>query len=205
MNVRLFCEGNWDGRIETAGESRGAAVIIVERIIVAETAETPAQVVPRRLPKLTKGGGLRKKMALAMKEAEADKNVDLLVVLVDRDKEQFKGRLQELEASVDENQGLAIATRTVAGMAIEELEAWLIADHNFLQSRLQAEKGVHNPESVSNPKAVFHQFLDQAGIGRTEGYDLAAESIDFKIVADNCKAFGRFRTAIGRAIKISNG
>lgn len=141
---------------------------------------------------MTKGGGLKRKVTLAISEAEDDEYADSVVVLVDRDKPEFRSRLADMEKALVIMAGKAITARTVVGMAIEEMEAWLIADHNLLTGVFSATKGISNPESRPDPKSDFHGVLDNAGITHAEGYDMAANQLELKVVESKCKAFQNF-------------
>ena len=199
MRVRLLCEGGLDGRIGAVGESRGAAVIILHRLISENVGRQLdlGEILAGRLPRLTRGGGLRRKIKLAIAEAESDGGVDSLVVLVDRDKPEYNNRLSELETGITECAGAEIASRTVAGMAIEELEAWLIADHDLLTSKFEVAKGeLRNPEGQKDPKTIFQRVLQAAGHDRAEGYDLVASKVNFTTVEAKCRAFKRFASGV---------
>lgn len=202
MKIRLLCEGNLDGRIGQNGTFRGAAVVILDRLISEKLGRqlNPSEIEPGRLPKLIRGHGFRRKIKQAIKEAEADGDVDMLVVLVDRDKPDYKSRIDELRAGIEEMTQKVIASHTVAGMAIEELEAWLIADHNLLTTTFGAAKGVPKPESQRDPKSEFIGVLREAGIGHLEGYDRAAREMNFEIVAGKCKAFKQFTADVRETV-----
>lgn len=200
MNLKLLCEGNWDGRIGQRDQCEGALRILVTRII-SENIKRPlahSEVTVGRLPKLTKGGGFKRKITLAIREA--NEVYDSLVVVVDRDGPEFDGRLHELNEGVAAMSGKAIAARTVTGMAVEELEAWLIADHNVLTRRFRATHGVPNPEDQRDPKAIFLALLDNAGVERNAGYDIAARETEIMVVSNKCNSFRRFADDLRRRI-----
>ncbi len=198
MRVRLVCEGNLDGRVGRHGQCEGAAKIILRRILSNDDAEHAAgfKFDVRKLASFTKGGGFRRKIVEAISDAAEVGGIDALVVLVDRDKAEYDYRLAELLGGISDmeqqDSTRAMAARTVAGMAIEELEAWLLADANFLTSKLGEPKGIPNPEEVRKPKERFQQLLAKQGMDRAYGYDFTASHINLVLVEKKWKAFKRF-------------
>lgn len=120
---------------------------------------------------------------------------ELAVVLVDCDAE--PGRKQKLEGWVSDLPG----TRIIA-VAIQEFEAWLIADTVALNKALGAGPSTApDPESMK-PRQAKELLASWVGAQSRTDRDIRrtlAEICDLDVVAKRCSAFGEFRKELGRS------
>jgi hypothetical protein len=205
MIVRLYCEGNYDGRIRDGeAECLGAAATLVKRIVDAKI-NGSCVVKSARLPKMNTASppqklkGYERRIAVAI---DMEHESDIIVVLVDRDKPDFKDRLVDLKNGRESKQlsGAPLALKTAIGLAIEELEAWLISDKEVLESlALTSVRKIANPQSVAKPKEELHRVFKASKIANSDYaqlYDAIASKLELDDLSRSCPAFKDFKAEI---------
>lgn len=91
-------------------------------------------------------------------------NAEVIIVLADNDRTKRDKRLNTLKEKVSKN-----ANFVVIGIAVQSLEAWLLADYEIL-NRIVVKHvpPVHNTETIKNPKREFQSLLAQQRYSHTE-------------------------------------
>ena len=163
-------------------------------------------------PPLRRGGGagpILKRTRAYIKEA-ARAGASAVVVLVDADGRGVK-RLRRLnehrQRLIGERSALAIPT--AIGVAVETIEAWLLADEQGLQRALALQgtpDAVDAPEQLkgkrgsgSHPKDVLRRLLEQDMLGpRSFLAQVRAIvlELDLGVLARRCRSFRRFRDEV---------
>lgn len=109
--------------------------------------------------------GLAAKLLRALQHPPAD--ADALVAVVDGDDDP-DGRMKELQLGRRraEEQNVALALRCAVGVAVREMEAWLLADPYARQFGLGAWAAAENlsadPEDLADPKREFRDLHSRA-------------------------------------------
>ena len=208
MSLRavLYAEGG----NETAGEpglppAPGAALLeddlgsghVLVRRCLELTRGVPAAAVRFEAPLRDRRGNVARGAALLQRETLRQllswplprMRPELVVVLVDCDEDPGrKARLEEIVAG--------IAVSTVIAVAVQEFEAWLVADHRAVCQALDATLSApKEPERMARREAKGllatwmgdRTAVDQRGIRRT-----LAGLCDLDIVRRRCTAFDQF-------------
>jgi hypothetical protein len=192
MKVVLFGEGNTD--VTTVPkEHRGALDVLLSRILGEGDKE--CKVVGDRLPRLQRGSGYPRKVDLAIAKAHANGAEGVAIVL---DRDGATSRLKLLDKGRTEARDktnaphAALAWRTAIGVAVEMLEAWLIADTKALSKIVNATGAQQNPESIRDPKGQLNQLLEDAAWELAAAYEAIAEAADTGEIEQRCPAFRAF-------------
>ncbi len=144
---------------------------------------------PRR-----KSKGFEDKLELAFKEL-GHRNCDALVFVVDSDKEPKRVlRLKEARDKVCAGRSSAVGT------AIRSIEAWLLSDEKALASAFgcPTPATTANPEELSDPKSLLHQWLDGADRwDHSAAYAEMARQVRLEIVRKRCpRGFADFAVEV---------
>jgi len=205
-NPRLVVYG--EGDLDTGGESRylpapgealedahlGAAHVLVRRCL-ADAKGVPEPSVrflsPLRIKgRIHRGGDLLDRMRLRqlLSWPLATLRPDLAVVLVDQDGK--PDRRAELERHVE-----GIPLPRVIGVAVEEFEAWLVADEVAITSATTSTAdAVAAPEKLSPRGAKRHldERMEDARVDRRTARRRIAQACDLAKVRERCPAFDAF-------------
>jgi len=192
MKVLLFGEGNTD--VTTgATRHRGALAILLARLL--EAGGKQCDVSGARLPRLQRGSGYPRKVDLAIGQAQA-KGADAVAVVVDRDGHAHRlALLREGREAAQQQAGAphaALAWRTAVGVAVEMLEAWLIADTAALAELGHVPGAMPYPESIPNPKQRLTALLDEVAADAATAYDRIAHAANISEIERRCPAFREF-------------
>ena len=141
-------------------------------------------------------GGYGKQVLMAITDAVHDK-ASAVVVVTDRDGESNQSRLTEMVRGRELAESKGLVCPTALGLAIEELEAWLLADEMAIASATgkRPDRLLPDPEADDNPKATLQTYLPKISDAQ-EGpwpYEAIAEVIDLETLKKRCpKGFGPF-------------
>lgn len=180
-----------------AGELCGVIPILVLRS-VAEASGAPGLSLRGKsvfLPRMHVKGFARKVKA-AITTAAFEK-ASAIVVVVDRGGEKNRGRLAELRKGREDAVADGLLCPAALGLAIEELEAWLLADEVTLSS-VTAQKiagVIGEPEAQADPKSILAGYCHGRADGLREGrlHDEIALKLDLGKLRKRCpKGFGPF-------------
>jgi Domain of unknown function (DUF4276) len=200
MRVLILGEGPTDlGRLESDGtlQLEGTLPILVRKLIAQVAPQTPIDIraqkstkKPRRFPESARrmgpsryGYANRLRGLLALPEG---READAIVMVVDRDGDRHKDRIVELNKGREE---LKKANKPCAvGVAIEMIEAWLLADEKALRSCLEdhAIQRQPDPENLTG----HDEASDHHPKGRLErlmalalGHDIPSSDFPFHYAA----------------------
>lgn len=200
MKVMLLSEGNTDVTITTHAVTQGALRVFVRRILshLLERPIDKMEIAGGRLPRLQTGGGFKTKVKRAIELYSIDNEISHLGISIDRDGEGNKKRIALLQAGRDEAEkgNYRLAPLTALGVAVEMLEAWLLADTKALATVLEATGSAPNPESLRNPKAYLNDLRGDNTLNINEIYDQLAEQADLAVVMKRCPSFEQFVSEI---------
>jgi hypothetical protein len=192
-------------------QRQGAVRVLVRRILEEHwnrggiaAAEIDADVLARVHKHSSDVSGYERKVHLAIVEAGL-RNCTCVAVVVDRDGERNQARLSALCAGRDEaeKKGEALAQHTATGLAVETVEAWLLADEQALtralnlnppQQQLPAPEELDGaPGSDRHPKSVFLAIVDRSDLAPSVAYDAVAEHARIDHLERRCPlGFARF-------------
>ena len=127
--------------------------------------------------------------------ADPHKQPDLAIVLVDADGD--TGRQKLLDEAIE-----GIPVKAVVAVAIQEFEAWLVADPNALKSVLRKPLSPPKPpEKLSRREAkeLLQQWCEEHAHSRdaAEIRRNLAEECDLDTLAQKCTAFASFLSKLG--------
>lgn len=212
-HVLVVSEGARDATRAPDTTFRGVVVILVQRLLQEALGRRieDHEVDGGRMPRSRDARGFAPKvyavlkspaMALAQPSASPAPKFDSFVFVVDRDR-YHADRLAQLEAgrahAETDTETFEAARRTVVALAIEAVEAWLLADHEALRSTLNADRGVPNPEGLSQPYVALAELISAAGFDHAderEVYDKLARAIDLKTLEARCSSFKRLAVGV---------
>ena len=187
MRIAVVSEGSSDvGMIGDAGH-RGAVRVLVERRLGNPQG---VEFTGRRLPVLHGRGGLKKKVKLGIQASHMRKE-DGVVIVVDNDCRPPAERRKALSGAKDEAQ---VPIPVALGLAVQMMEAWLVADENAVGAVIGDRKSVkktRDPEKITDPKRVLNDMANRRLTGRE--LEKIAMCLDLDVVVSRCKkGFGRF-------------
>ncbi len=200
--------------IDGQPDRKGAVTILVRRLLEEKLRRTIAEseIVTRALPRVnrrsTAQSGYEYKVRDAIVEARISK-CSAVVIVVDRDGTSPGLRLTALAAgrALADQQGEALAGKTALGVAVETVEAWLLADETALNAALDPHPPAAttpSPElldgaarSPKHPKTQLRSLLDRARREVSWPYDEIAEKVRLDVLAARCPAgFAPFATEV---------
>lgn len=200
MKVLLFGEGNTDVTTVAVGH-RGALAILLSRLL--EVGGRQCEISGARLPRLQTGSGYSRKVDLAIALAHT-KGAQAVAVVVDRDRHADRLRLLREGRDAARRKTTAphasLAWRTAVGVAVEMLEAWLIADTAALGRVGHVQGAMPDPESTPNPKERLTEFLDEVGEDVATAYDAIARDANLSEIERRCPAFREFAQEVRRLL-----
>ena len=212
MKLLLVSEGALD--VGTAGrgrasredgeERRGAVSVLVRRLLEEKFGrevsdwEIERDVLPRVHVDSGAVSGYPRKVLLAIEEASA-RECSSVAIVVDRDRSDGGKRLGHLREGRDmaEQQGHPLAHKTALGVAIEMVEAWLLADEQALNHALELDPKVSaltdpegldgGPRTEGYPKAILTKLIERRRSAGTAAYDQIAERARLDALERRCK------------------
>jgi hypothetical protein len=189
--------------IDGEPDRKGAVTILVRRLLEEKFGrpiqewEIESKALPRvnrRSPTLS---GYEYKVRDAIVEARIS-GCSAVVVVVDRDGSKPGERMAALSAGRDQakRDGEALAEKTALGVAVETVEAWLLADEVALNRALD----LHPPAATTpspelldgakqtekHPKTQFHTLLRRKRREVSWPYDAVAEHVRLEVLTARC-------------------
>ncbi len=193
MKIKVYGEGTRDiGRDGKEGH-RGAVCVLIERLLGEREW---VEVHGLRLPTLHRRGGIALKVQLAIEAAHL-RGDDGVAIVIDNDGAQPAERRGALQQGADLAE---VPIPRALGLAIQEEEAWLLADEKVLMEALDLSGPVQtqsDPEEIENPKEALHALAGR----KVRGADLEriASVLDIERVERRCpKGFGKFAQDVRR-------
>jgi hypothetical protein len=191
------------GQPDDAFEQRGAVGVLVKRLLEEKFGrelhdwEIESDVLPRVHDRSDQVSGYERKVCLAIGEADA-RGCSSVAVVVDRDRTEGGKRLAALRGgrAQAEQDGNPLAYKTALGVAIEAVEAWLLADEKALNEVLDPHPAVSmlpDPEGLNgrpgtdtHPKRVFKDILSRARTAVPAPYDEVAKHLRIHSLTERC-------------------
>jgi hypothetical protein len=146
-----------EGKSELGAKDRDGAVEVLVRRLLDESATVERQTVKRRVNSRGEGGAFFKKAVRLLQEAR-ENGCDAAVMLIDQDHE--PDRRKQLDRAQDH---VKEAIPRAFGVAIEEFEAWFLADETALpDSSGRRIRTQPDPESIAHPKEHLRSVCPNA-------------------------------------------
>lgn len=210
MKILIVSEGGRD--IGHGYAAEGAVVVLARRVIEARLGRElhESEVDRGTLPRINSlsgaASGYERKVKLAIVEAQA-RGCSAVAIVVDRDGRKNKARIEQLCAGRElaASESIPLADKTVVAVAIETVEAWLIADIKAINDACRPQdpadecpnpEGIWGPKGTSkHPKDLFLSLIDTPQ-GR---YEAVARRIRLDVLEKRCPdGFGRFAEELRR-------
>jgi hypothetical protein len=184
-------------------DRRGAVGVLVRRLLEEKLGrdvqdwEIERDVLPRVHQRSETVSGYPRKVMLAIEEARARK-CSAVAIVVDRDRTEGTTRLAQLREgrTLAEQAGNPLAYKAALGVAVEMVEAWLLADEQALNEALRLQPkvdAVPDPEGLDGgpktdgyPKAVLRKLLEAAPTPGAAPYDEVAERARLEVIERRC-------------------
>jgi hypothetical protein len=210
VRILFVGEAGPDTGSERLGESStGAIPILAKKVIAGRVPEDKIAygIESGRLHRYHRATGLVRKVVGTVREANIQ-GLDAVVVVMDRDGEKNANRVREFKEGRD-CAAREVPIPTAVGVAIETLEAWLLADEPAIGRALGLEtppaKGI-DPEKLTgrsgapdHPKTMLKKLLasDSQDRGYVEQVEAIAREADVEVVEKRCsKGFKPFADEI---------
>jgi hypothetical protein len=210
MPVVVVSEGSTDAGDYGSDGREGCVRILTRRILEEKhgTALPPERFVRGKWARVQKRGmkatdGFRVKLAQTITFYQATRDdCEGLAVVIDRDKPRHNGKLNELDAGRQEalSNGATLAEKTAIGMAVEEVEAWLLGAYDYFHNELGLSKPEHAPEELSKPKERYTELLQELGLDPLECCDRIALNGALDNIKGKCPSFTAFAEDVASRI-----
>jgi hypothetical protein len=189
---------------EDGSERRGAVGVLVRRLLEEKLGrelrdwEIECEHLPRTHAGSEGVSGYPRKVLLAIEEAAA-RGCTSVVIVVDRDRTEGGSRLAELRAGRDlaETRDEPLAYKTALGVAVEMVEAWLLADEQALNEGLGLAPPTHaipDPEGLDGrrgtdtyPKSIFRTLVRRGRAAGASPYDVVASRARIDVLERSCR------------------
>ena len=183
MRVLLISEGPHEGNPDD--ERPQALRCLVQRVLPAEATYKWLNVrdLPRGNPLPGKGGGHFK---LALKALWYATREQFQAVILVTDADGNRERISQFQKAQETDR---FALPRAFGIAVEEFDAWILADHQALSQTFQRTVGMQRScESVRHPKETCRELMEGHGWtgSQSELYQAVCRCADLQAVADRC-------------------
>jgi hypothetical protein len=185
-------------------DGRGAVSVLLRRVLeetlgrdIADW-EIERDVLPRVHEQSDRVSGYPRKVQLAIVEARA-RGCSSVAIVVDRDRTDGGSRLAMLRAgrSLAEAEGQPLAYHTALGVAVEMVEAWLLADEQALNETLglappvprfpDPEQLAGRPGTDTYPKTIFKGLIKRRTTTSDTPYDDVAARVRIEVIESRCR------------------
>lgn len=183
------------------GRPRGVIPILVLRVLACARCQPSLRLAAKsRFLRRMHGRGFARKVKAAMVDAVRDRAI-AVVVVADRGGERNRKRLEEMKKGRDDAAQDGINVPAALGLAVEELEAWLLADETAISATtgMTLAGALPDPESDNNPKSTLSRLYSQATArkDRWRLHEAIADGIDLDSLARRCpRGFSPFQQEI---------
>jgi hypothetical protein len=192
------------GAHDDGDERRGAVSVLVRRLLEQKFGrdiqdwEIESAILPRVHARSEVVSGYPRKVCLAIQEAAA-RGCTSVAIVIDRDRTESGARLRELRdgRTLAEQQGEPLAYKSAVGVAIETVEAWLLADEKALNDALSLSPPalkIEDPEGLDGgpktstyPKNVFRELMSRSKAPTKTPYDDVAQRVQLDVLESRCK------------------
>lgn len=197
-----------EGKLDVGGDAElGPVTVLVRRMIEATLGRDlrPNEIEGEPMPRLNTvrlGKGRETRLRTALRAAEAN-GKDCVAFVIDRDGHANSGRRDALRAArseIEQSGGAlgALAERTAIGVAVETVEAWLLADEGALNAALAPTRPIDrhkDPEALSggpkdpkHPKVVLSECIARATHDRDQRghYEAIALEARLELIEERC-------------------
>lgn len=208
MKILLVSEGALDvgatrGGAEHGDERRGAVGVLVRRLLEEKLGrevrdwEIERDVLPRVHDRSDSVSGYPRKVMLAIAAAK-ERRCSAVAIVVDRDRTEGTKRLGQLREgrALAEQAGNPLAYKAALGVAVEMVEAWLLADEQALNEAFGLQPKVAaipdpegldgGPKTDAYPKTVLRAHLEAARTPCAAPYDEVAERARLDMIERRC-------------------
>jgi len=185
-----------EGVTDIGGERHTGVVPRLTEKVLTQRLERPVAFEAERvpLPRFHRSRGYETKVACAIREANRQ-GFDGIAIVVDRDGD--TERIKRLKKGV-EDASSEVPLPAVVGVAVETIEAWLLADEQAIREALDCdvaagidpEKLTGRPGTMDHPKDRLAELLARdTDEGRTnsERFDTIADRANVAVVERRCK------------------
>jgi hypothetical protein len=213
MPVVVVSEGTTDAGDFDSSEREGSVRVLIRRVLEEKlgTALASERFVRRPWARVHKvdvrtTSGFQVKLAKTIEFYQKTMpDCDGIAVVVDRDHLRHASKLEKLQAGREQarSDGFGLADQTALGLAVEEVEAWLLADHDYWNGVLKRSKAFGNPEEIPKPKEVYRKALEELGHVPDECYDRIAAEASLAKIRERCEAFDAFAQEVEQRIEIT--
>lgn len=198
-------EGALDVGMDDGTERRGAVGVLVRRLLEQRFGrevrdwEIETAHLPRTHAHSEEVSGYPRKVLLAIEEA-AIRGCTSVAIVVDRDRTPGGGRLSELRTglALAEAKGNPLAYKAALGVAVEMVEAWLLADEQALNDALglapptpaipDPERLDGGPRTDTYPKNIFKSLVKRGRASAGSPYDDVASRVRLDVLERRCHA-----------------
>lgn len=203
LDVGAAARGGSAAEHDGGDEPRGAVSVLARRILEKQFGrelhdwEIECDVLPRVHRASESVSGYPRKVHLAIEEAKI-RGCSSVAVVVDRDRTEGGSRLGQLREGRDlaEQRDNPLAYKTALGVAVETVEAWLLADERALNEALALDPkapAIPSPEALgggprteTHPKNVLRKLIQRSGAASKAPYDDIAERARLDVVERRC-------------------
>jgi hypothetical protein len=174
---------------------------LVERLL-----NLPSSVERPRKRSLQRGfSGVLRNLGADLRDL-ARREAELIVIITDNDRQPPSERPKALRA---QTRKASVSVPVVIGVAVQSLEAWLLADEQAIAQAVGAPNLPRqpDPETIDDAKTHFQEligpYLSQNPDLEAAYWEQIAKSLDLQKVKKRCRSFQRFAQDLGKSVKIS--
>ncbi len=198
LRLGFALEGNSDYPVIPCLARRLISEIFPDIVLVADSVLRPRK----------HGHGFVKELPTLARQLRAIDNTDILVAVVDTDNAQINDRRKLLVAIKEQCANEQIAICIAEGLAVRNLEAWLLADAQAIFKVFDGDKGAvtfPSPEDEPDPKGKLNQFVRVLTEGREVTFASFAveltEAIRLPLLRQRCGQFDEFARNLTNCVR----
>ncbi|MBL8172637.1 MAG: DUF4276 family protein [Acidobacteria bacterium] len=162
---------------------------------------------PTALRPRKRGHGFISELSSLAKQMQAE-SVDILIAVVDTDNTLIGDRRKLLQEAKDRCRQTGITICIADGLAVRQLEAWLLADEKAIFTVFDGERAaikLPNPEKEADAKGTLNKIVRTLTDGREVDYTSyateLADSIRLQLLRQRCSHFDDFAKRLLDCVK----